>query len=133
MFLVPTKYHQGFNFPHQFNLTKYLRLKNLINCQNIDSIKLNQRIGSERTKIYEAVFNDCVIAVKILKQNKQLKNETEINDRISNPDYFLFMIDSLECENKSLIIMELAISDLKQRLIKLCFDQILKSDNIESD
>jgi tRNA A-37 threonylcarbamoyl transferase component Bud32 len=88
-------------------------------------LTLFQRIGSEslHARIYEGVFNDSHIAVKVLKKIEQLKNETEINDRVSNSDYFLFMITSLTCETNGIIVMELAISDLKQRL-----DVITESD-----
>lgn len=118
MFVIPTKYHRGFNFPQHFNIVKYIKLKNHILGQNIDEFKLTQRIGSEslHAKVYEAIISDCAVAIKILKKFEKLENEKDINERVSNPDYFLFMIESLECEGKGIIIMELAISDLKQRL-----------------
>ena len=122
-FNIPEQYYQGINFPCNVKLQNYLQLQPLINCKLFDHLQLTCRIGSDslHALVYSGILDGMYVAVKILKKTKQFDNEFYINRLIFsdtlNNQYFLYLIGATICDNKGLFVMEMAISDVKQRLL----------------
>jgi serine/threonine protein kinase len=122
MFVFPTEYYSGINIPANFDLEKYLEIRDSIDCQIIEGIQLVRRIGSEslHAKVYAAELKETVIAVKVLKKAEKLSNEVFINEIIFNDPtndlYFLYFIRGLMCDSASFLIMEMAMADIQQRM-----------------
>lgn len=111
---IPTTRYRGINFPRNFNKTYY----DDISCNVLDNIELLTRIGSDslRAKVYEASINNVSAAIKVVKRGKS-DHERYINKLIENPSYFLYMIDGVSCSINDYMIMEIAVSDVNQRLL----------------
>jgi serine/threonine protein kinase len=122
MFVLPTEYYQGLNIPSEFNLKEYLRVANIVECELLESMTLIRRIGSEslHAKVYIGEIDQTAIAVKKLKNPRQFENEMTINNTVfeegSNDLYFLYLIKGLMCDDGAFLIMELAMSDVLQRI-----------------
>ncbi len=119
---MPVEHYKGINFPYKFNLQKYRKIKDNIDCMFIKHLNLIRRIGSEslHAKVYSGRIDNTIVAVKILKDIDQFENELYINEFIfedpMNSLFFLYLIKGYICEDKGIFVMEMAISDLKQKI-----------------
>jgi serine/threonine protein kinase len=122
MFVLPTEHYQGINFPSDFNLKKFLEIRQFVDCDVIERMQLVRRIGSEslHAKVYAGELNRSIIAVKVLKRVEKFANEMIINEILledpTNDLYFLYLIRGLIYDNEAFLIMEMAMSDVQQRV-----------------